>query len=210
MLKKLQCTNPNNKFNQSLHISHLFSPILPPHISRSYGLPRGDWCPSVWHEPVSACSLLEGAAYSHFQLGLTLSFASVPAFSPPLLPLLSDGARPRRVCQRKRSCALPSRLFMAQQLFSQERFPIQYLLTAALDVPPFSLPSPILHSFPPCTFIILCLPMCLSPVHSDRSFTSCLQLPVQYFLCRTGRRERVSWCLLHYTTLYTVHTTLLV
>lgn len=127
-------------------------PVLP------CGLPGGDWCPSVWLVIVSACSLLDGAAYSDLQHGPTLFFVSVPAFSPPLSPLLPNRASPHSLSM-DRSYVSRWASFTSQQLFSQERFPVQYLSTGRVDVLPFSSPLPILHDFPPCVFIIWCIPI---------------------------------------------------
>lgn len=134
------------------------SSCLHPCVVLSCGLPRGGCSPSARRVIVSACSLLDGAGYSDIQHGPTLSFVSVPALSPLLLPLLSDRASPHRMCQwfALVHCTGPS----SHRSSCSHTRAFSHSIPIDRDAQRVAIFFIVTHS--PCTFIILCLLMWLS------------------------------------------------
>lgn len=148
-------------------------------------------------QPVGWSCLFRFPTWTHFVLYFC------PCVFSSLLPVLSDRASFHRMCQwtslvrrsgptsHRGSCSHKS--VFPFSTYRQGRSMCHH----SLCLYSFFLISRLIGTIVISTF-------------SDRSFTSCLRLSVQYshmyLLCTAGRREsylRFSWCLLHYTTLYT-------
>lgn len=186
----------------------------------SCGLPRGDWCPSVWHvlSLPAACWMELPIQISNmdplcppflslrFLLLYCLSFQSVPGLTACVNgPLVCIAVAPLHI-----AAAVLTRAFSHSISIDRDARCVAIFFAFAHSSW-FSFLY--LHYFVPPNVII--------STFSDRSFTSCFQLPVQYshmyLLCKTGRKEscvtifegQLVFTTLYYITVYCIHTTFL-